>query len=210
MRDDSDPSRRSKRTDNVAREAARLIETGRADSIKDAIHQAAENLKAGDVRSPSYLQVRKHAQAMSMQSLGDAGYQQRILNMWQWAEELMTAIEHGLDADTLLVGRASQGLLDAGVIINIRIYTNESNESVRDALVEYGYTEPTLETVDTKFGRMNRLQILDSEEGFQAVLMRVKRSLNIERKTCVFTDKPIASVTLEELRKQIAERTSSE
>lgn len=195
-----------KQSDLVAREAARLLETGQAESIRQAIAQAAEQLKATDAPPPTHLQVRRHAQAMAMQALGDAGYQDRITKLWQWAEELMTTLEFGLEStDTLLVGRAAKGQLDAGVVIHIRANTDESKEAMRDMLVEYGYAEPTFETVDTKYGRMNRLLIND-EEGYQAVVLRVKPSIGVDRKTCVFTGKPIATVTLEELRKMIAEK----
>lgn len=194
-----------KRGDSIAREAARLIETGKADSIHAAIALASEHLKATGAPPPTHLQVRRHAQAMSMQALGEAGYRQRITTMWRWAEELMTTLEHGLEhTDTLLVGRAAQGHLDAGVIINIRANTDESIEAISDVLIEYGYVDPVFETVDTKYGRMNRLKVVDEEDGFEAVILRVKRGIGVDRRTCVFTGRPIASVTLEELRKMIA------
>ena len=98
------------RTDQIAREAARLIETGRAESIDAAIHAAADALNLQDVPLPGRGRVRKHAQAMSMQALGDVGYADSVRNVWEIAEQLMTALEQAMPDDpTLLVGRAAKG-----------------------------------------------------------------------------------------------------
>lgn len=55
------------RTDAIAREAARLIESGRADTLGQAIRAAAEGLGFHDAELPSHGRVRRHAQALAMQ-----------------------------------------------------------------------------------------------------------------------------------------------
>ena len=84
------------RTDQIAREAARLIETGRAESIDDAIRAAAKTLGCHDAPMPGSGRVRQHAQAMSMQSMGDEGYAESVRNVWEIAEQLMTVLEQGM------------------------------------------------------------------------------------------------------------------
>src|SRR5688500_11322781 len=104
------------RTDQIAREAARLIETGRTDSIDLAIRAAADNPPLRDAPLPGRGRVRKHAQAMSMQALGESAYNQQRDAIWSVAEQLMSLLEQWLpDAETLLVGRAAEGHIDAGV-----------------------------------------------------------------------------------------------
>jgi len=142
-----------------------------------------------------------------MQELGDAGYQQRITDMYRGAEELMTAIEMGVpDCETLLVGRAAEGLIDAGLTINIRVYTDVSIRDIAAALVEFGYPEPEFETRDTRFGRMNRLHVVDEEHEFDAVITRVFRKCPADRRECVFTGKRLAIATLPQLREIIAQQ----
>ncbi len=109
-------------TDQIAREAARLIETGQAESIDDATRAAAHALGFHDAPMPGPGRVRQHVQAMSMQAMGDEGYAQSVRNVWEIAEQLMTVLQQGMpDAPTLLVGRAAKGQIDAGVTIHIRI-----------------------------------------------------------------------------------------
>lgn len=183
-----------------------MMELGEAPSIREAIARAMEDLKALDAPPPSTLQIRQHARLMSMQALGEAGYRRRITDMWRWAEELMTAIEHGLpDATTVLMGRAAQGHLDAGLVINLRVLTDESVKQLAAVLVEHGYPEPSFETVNTTVGRLNRLRISGETDGYEAVIMRIKRSLNVPSGRCVFTGKLLATRTIDELREQIAQ-----
>lgn len=190
--------------DRIAREAARLMETGACDSIHEAIDAAADQLDAIDAPRPGKLRVRQHARMMSMQALGEAGYRQRITDMLRGAEELMTALEMGLpECETLLVGRAAQGLIDAGLTVNIRVYTDAPIRDIAAALVEFGYAEPEFETKDTRFGRMNRLNVVDDEREFDAVVTRVFRRCPADRETCLFTGKRLATATLPQLRAMI-------
>ncbi len=201
MHDEAGHKHSDPRTEAVAREAARLMELGQVPTLRAAIHRAMEHMRAQDALRPSALQVRQHARAMSMQALGQAGYQQRIVDMWRWVEEFMTAVEHGLpDAETVLVGRAAEGLVDAGLVIHLRVHTKESIKQLAAVLVEYDYAEPTFETVETKHGRLNRLRLVDEEEGYEAVAMRIKHTMRVQRDRCVFTGKVLAARTLSEVR----------
>jgi len=186
-------------TDQIAREAARLIETGGAESIDAAIHAAASALNLQDVPLPGRGRVRKHAQAMSMQALGDEGYTESVRNVWEIAEQLMTALEQAMpDEPTLLVGRAAKGQIDAGVTIHIRIYTKSQIAEIGQMLVDFGYDEPAFETADATVGRLNRIRLV--EEGIEIVLTRCLPEMLKDAQVDLFKGQPIETVTLEELR----------
>ncbi len=186
-------------TDQIAREAARLIETGGAESIDAAIHAAASALKLQDVPLPGRGRVRKHAQAMSMQALGDEGYAESVRNVWEIAEQLMTALEQAMpDEPTLLVGRAAKGQIDAGVTIHIRIYTKSQIAEIGQMLVDFGYDEPTFETADATMGRLNRIRLM--EDGIEIVLTRCLPEMIKDAQVDLFRGQPIETATLEELR----------
>lgn len=189
-------------TDQIAREAARLIETGRAESIDAAIHAAASALNLQDVPLPGRGRVRKHAQAMSMQALGDVGYADSVRNVWEIAEQLMTALDQAMpDAPTLLVGRAAKGQIDAGVTIHIRIYTKSQIAEIAQALADFDYDEPTFETAQTTSGRLNRLRL--TEEGIEIVLTRCLPEMIKDAQVDLFKGQPIETVTFEELREML-------
>jgi hypothetical protein len=193
--------RHDPRTDLIAREAARLFETGQAPSIRHAVLRAVEALRLPDAPLPSNLLVRRHCRAMSMAALGEDGYKRRILEMWRWAEELMTAIEHSLpDAETALTGRAARGQLDGGLVIHMRVYSNETVQQLAAAMTEHCSAEPTFETVRTRLGPMNRLRIVDEDDGYEAMLLRIKHTMKVPHDRCVYTDKVLAARTLQELR----------
>lgn len=195
--------------EEIAREAARLIELGKAASINEAIERAAEVLDHQHVPRPGILRVRQHAQAMSMQALGDAGYAELRREVWRMAEELMTALEDAVPQDgaaggveTLLVGRAAAGLIDAGVTIHIRVYTEQSVTALAHTVVGFGYDEPSFDTVHSAYGPVNRLKLHD--DGQEIILTRCPPGLRISRTMDMFTGKAINGLTLSALRQVLA------
>lgn len=203
------------RREQIAREAARLLETGKAESIRDAIERAVDALHFHGERRPSTLRVRKHAQAMNMQALGDAGYAELRYEVWRVAEELMTALEEtaprkgdAAGIETLLVGRAAAGLVDAGVTIHVRAYTDLSITELARMLVEFGYDEPTFDTVHTSYGPVNRIKLND--DGQEIILTRCLPRLGISRTVDMFTGKAVTALTLSAIRQVLAaERSQS-
>lgn len=196
------PESRKWRLDRIAREAARLIAAGRAAGVPEAIVLAAEILGETGGPMPGAGRVRQHAQAMTMQELGDAGYAALQREHLTIAEELMTAIEQAFpDASTLFVGRGAMGKIDAGVTHHIRVYTDESITSLAKAIVEYGYSEPAFETVQTRFGPLNRLRL--REEGVEIALTRCLPAMRESSPRDLFTGKPIAALTLAQVRHKL-------
>ncbi len=194
----------SQRTDQIARAAARLISTGRARTIAEALRAARETMGWHDVQMPAYTLVRKHAGAMAMQAMGAEGYAERVRQVLRVAERLMTVLTEGMpDIEPLLVGRVAKGLIDAGATIHIRLYTRAPIADVARALIGFGYEEPDFETINTRHGRLNRMRM--SDDGIDVVLTRCLPEMEAEAHVDLFTGRPIETATLHDLRKKLAE-----
>lgn len=191
------------RTDEIAREAARLMEFNCAWSIGEAIRAAASALGYHDVDLPGHGRVRKHAQGRAMQALGSEGYAQSVADVWRVAERIMTVLAEAVpDAEPLLVGRAAQGLIDGGVTLHVRVYTQASIGDVAQTLVDFGYEEPGFETAATRFGRLDRLRLAD--EGIEVLLTRCPPNVVGRSSVDLFSGKPVSTATLAELRRKLA------
>lgn len=188
--------------DRIAREAARLVETERVESIDRAISLATESLGLGHEDAPGVGRVRQHIRAMSMQALGHEGYEASVRDVLQGAEEIMTLLETTFDdVQTRLVGRAAKGFIDGGVTVHIRLYTERDLGEIADLLVEREYAEPTFETAHTRFGRLDRLRI--REEAAEVVLTRCLPAMTGEMMGDLFTGRPLDVIDLAELRRRI-------
>ncbi len=191
------------RTNEIAREAARLIETGRAETIGRAIRTAAEALKLGDATLPGYGLVRRHARAMSMQAMGDVAYDESVHDVWRIAEQIMTIIEEALPIVTvLLAGRAAKGHIDAGVTLHIRAYTSSPMLEIVESLIGFGYEEPRFETAETRFGRLDRIRF--QEDGWEVMIVRCMPDMYNDHANDLFNGRPIIVATAEDLRKRLA------
>ncbi len=191
--------------DAVAREAARLIETGGAASIGAAIRHAAERLRyPSDRPLPGHGRVRKHAQMMAMQAMGDEGYRAYTRGVLTIAEEVMTALETAFpDLRARLVGRAADAKVDAGVTLYIRANTEESTGTMAELLVEFGYEEPTFDTAETAFGRLSRLKFED--DGQPVVITRCPPEARVPTDVDLFSKRTLPSLDLTGVRRLIGE-----
>jgi hypothetical protein len=196
------------RTDQIAREAARLMEIGRTDDIDSAIRIAADALGLRGAPHPGQGRVRKHAQAMAMQALGEQAYSETRQNIWKIAEQIMSVFEHVMpDAASLLVGRAAKGFFDAGVTIHIRLYTKQDIGELARILVEYGYDEPSFETAETRHGRLSQLRLREGE--YDVIVTRCLPDMHVHAKTDLFTGNPIETLGLPALRRRLDEFETS-
>jgi hypothetical protein len=187
------------RTDQIARMAARLLESGRYGRIDEAIRAAAEELGFHGVELPGHGLVRRHAGAMAMAALGDEAYAESVRRVLSVAERLMTALVESMpDVEPLLVGRAARGQIDGGVTLHIRLYTRVDVAQVAQRLVDFGYDEPGFDTVNTRYGRLNRLQVED--EGLKLVLTRCPPQMRRDAGSDLFTGRPVPALTLKDLR----------
>ncbi|MHC4992334.1 MAG: hypothetical protein ACYTGC_15280 [Planctomycetota bacterium] len=187
--------------DRIAAEAARLFEDGRAPTVRGAIRLAADRLELADAPWPSVGRVRQHVQARSMQELGAEGYRERVAGIYEVAEEVMAALEEGLDdARTLLVGRAARGHVDGDGRLHVRAYTECDIGEIAEVLVSFGYDEPAFETADTRHGRLSRLRLIDEDQ--EIVVTRCLPSMYAARSTNLFTGAPIECQTRDQVRRR--------
>jgi thioesterase domain-containing protein len=191
------------RTDQIAREAARLIETGKARTVGEAIRLAADALHLQAAPMPGHGRVRKHAQGMAMQAMGERAYRRSIDDVLNIAEQLLTAIEQTEpEGPAVLVGRAAKGQVDAGVTLHLRVYTRRPMREIVERLVAFGYEEPSFETADTRFGRLDRVRF--SEAGCEVALTRCLPEMAAHMDRDLFTRRPIAVATAQELRRRLS------
>jgi hypothetical protein len=195
------------RTDRIAREAARLIETGASANIDRAIRAAADALGFRDAPLPGRVAVRNHARAMAMQAQGESGYRESVRRVWSVAEQLMTAVEQAFpDTATLLAGRAARGEIDAGVVLHVRAYTERSIGDLAAALVELGYEEPKFETGESRFGRLDRIRL--AEDDLEIVITRCPPAVvpgGDERGRDLFTGRTVATASVTDLQRMLGE-----
>lgn len=129
--------------------------------IAEAMRRAA--IRAGvDAAALSAADVREHARAAAMEALGDEGYRRRVAEVLGVAEEAMTLLETlPGEPRATLVGRAAKGQIDADPCCRIRLASECGPAEIAALLVEAGYEEPSFGTVATRFGRLDRLVLVD-------------------------------------------------
>ncbi len=187
------------RIDLLAQEAARLVHAGKVESVDEGIRRAVEETGWIDVPRPSRGLVRRHVQGLTMQAIGVKEYQKRIVDVWEVAERIMAVLD---DCNPHLLGRAARGLIDAGVTLYIRVFTSQRIGALAERLVEMGFEEPKFSTADSRhYGRFDRLVF--EEEGLHVVITRCAPHQRELARTDLFTGRPIESLDLAALRRQI-------
>jgi len=201
---------RDERTDRIAREAARLVLEGGAETVRDAIRQSTwllDRLHAAEPRAavdlPTVKLVRDHVRGMRMQELGLEGYRERIVSIWHVAEEVMTVLE---EYEPELLGRAAEGNVDGDFRLHIRIYTRQPLSGLAQQLVDFEYDEPAFSTADTKFGRFSRIEL--EEEGIPIVITRCMPHDHHVRRVDLYSGGSITTLDLKSLRNRIDEMRS--
>lgn len=193
-------SQRDSQTDRLARRAAELLLEDATASTLQAIRTAAqqENLPPG-TKLPTAKLVRDHLRALTQQTLGNEGYQQRVRRILALAEEIMTLFA---DAEPQLVGRTAARKIDGEVKIYLRLYTEQPIGQLADRLLSFGYADPKCTTANTKFGRFDRLTF--EEEKIPIIITRCLPTERHRIETLnLYTRKPLTPLTLNNLRKQL-------
>jgi hypothetical protein len=188
--------------DELAREAARLMELGRAGSIDEALRLAVDRLperERAHVRLPSHGLVREHARGFAMQSQGAEAYAESVRSVLRVAEEIMTVLE---EFDPVLAGRAAKGQVDAGAALHIRAYTTMPIGDIARMLVDQGYDEPEFDTVNTRWGRLNRLSF--DEDGIDVTITRCAPNMRREAGENLVEPGRVEIATLADLRARLA------
>ena len=200
-----DHNRRREHTERLAREAARLYHEGKSSTVADAVRKAAQLLGVQAGETPSLGRVRKHVQAMSMEAMGADAYHEAMNARLGAAEQLMAALdEHDAGVPIFLVGRAAKGQLDADTTLHIRIFTDAPIEELAQTIVDLGYEEPKFETLSTRLGKLNRIRFYDEEGDAEIALTRCLPAMLKSAQQDLFTNAPIATLTLKQLRAAIS------
>lgn len=189
--------------DEIARRAARLLAEGMLSCLRDAVRVAAEELRAGAEDLPSDALVRRHAQALAQQELGNEGYAALVGSRLRLAEGLLTLLDFEFPgAELRLVGRAARGQVDADPHLRIRFLGDAPISEIARRLVEHGYEEPVFEVIETRWGRLERLCF--REQDVRCSITRCPPAQVRRPEEDLFTGRPVRQITLDELRRLIA------
>jgi hypothetical protein len=157
--------------DRIARRAAAYLHAREVASAAEAIAKAAREMHVrSEGELPSQALVRKHAQGMAMQELGQAGYEAAVRAHLQRAAEVMYVLEEAFGVEPQLMGRAARGHVDGDPVVHIHVRTKAPVGKIAQALVDAGYEEPEFRTIETESGRANQLRFTD--EGTTFLLTR--------------------------------------
>jgi hypothetical protein len=139
---------------------------------------------------------------MALEALGDSGYRKRVAEVLERAEEMMTLL--GTlpgEPRAVLVGRAARGQVDADPCCRIRVETSEDLSVIAQRIVEAGYEEPAFATVDSRFGRLGRLDVMDG--GVELRVVRCPPSQRIPFDQDLRSTAKIPSIDADELRRML-------
>ncbi len=190
--------------DRIARRAAALVAAGHAATVEAAIPMAAQTLGFSRLKElPTAGEVRRHLQGMAQESLGEAGYRAMVRGTLALAAVAMDILERAFNAQTLLAGRAARGQVDGGAQLHIRLYTRAPLDQIAGVLVDAGFEEPAIQTIDTRHGRANRLRM--PHEGAEIIILRCLPEWWSDRANDLVTGRRAAIMTLEELQMECAD-----
>ena len=145
--------------DDIARRAASLLQKDPNLAVTDAISQAVAHL--GLPRStlaPSKALVRKHAQALAMEQLGQQGYEQQRYQRLVCIIDFIRQLEHEFPgAKMSLVGRSCDGQFDADPHVHIRFVHDAPVHLIADAVERARLPEPEIKTFVSRVGVLEQI-----------------------------------------------------
>jgi len=145
--------------DDIARRAASLLQKDPNLAVTDAISQAVAHL--GLPRStlaPSKALVRKHAQALAMEQLGQQGYEQQRYQRLVCIIDFIRQLEHEFPgAKISLVGRSCDGHFDADPYVHIRFVHDAPVYLIADAVERARLPEPEIKTFVSRVGVLEQI-----------------------------------------------------
>lgn len=153
-------------------------------------------------------EIRDHARGVAMAELGDVGYRRRVAEILGVAESAMTLLETlPGEPPTTLVGRAAKGQIDADPCCRIRIAGDHAPSEIAARLVDAGYEEPSFGTIATRFGRLDRLALVD--EGVELRITRCPPAMRIPADADLRGEGRVPSLDIEAVRAMIEELSRS-
>lgn len=187
------------RIDLLAQHAARLFHEGSAATINDAIRTAIQETGWTLVPAPPKSLVRRHVQGLTLQTIGLEAYEQRIIDFWLLALDVLILFQ---DCAPRLLGRAAKGQIDGGATIYIRVFSDQRIGWLADRAAAHFGIDPEFSTADSPhFGRFDRMTI--EIESQQIVITRCPMSRSELIDVDLFTARPIASLTIDDLEARL-------
>lgn len=172
---------------DVARRAVERLAEGRDLSIEGAVDDARRELRASDTsRRPTRSELRAHAQAYE-ESLGVDVRPQRLRATLGEVLDVLAALEALVlreDRDGIerpgpeVYGRAALGEFDLDPVVHIRLTTCLTSTSIARTLVEIGLEEPAFTTIESRVGRLDRIDTSSALAEYR--VLRIPPSISID------------------------------
>ncbi len=145
------------------------------EAIRAALAKAGPDATADGVTAGL---VREHARGLALERLGEVGYREHVAEILGQAEEMMALLETlPGEPRVVLVGRAARGQVDADPCCRLRVESDLDLAEIAARIVEAGYDEPSFGTVETRFGRLARLTLVD--QGVEHRILRCPPAMRI-------------------------------
>ena len=145
--------------DDIARRAASLLQKDPNLAVIDAISQAVAHLGLPrETPTPSMALVRKHAQALAMEQLGQQGYEQQRYQRLVCIIDFIRQLEHEFPhAKISVVGRSCEGHFDADPHVHIRFVHDTPIHLIADAVERARLPEPEIKTFVSRVGVLEQI-----------------------------------------------------
>ena len=145
--------------DDIARRAASLLQKDPNLAVIEAVSQAVAHLGLPrETPTPSMALVRKHAQALAMEQLGQQGYEQQRYQRLVLIIDFMRQLEHEFPhAKISVVGRSCDGHFDADPHVHIRFVYDTPIHLIADAVERARLPEPEIKTFVSRVGVLEQI-----------------------------------------------------
>ena len=185
--------------DRLARDAARVLATDPGLDLEAAIARARRTSGLREASAPSRALVYRHVEALQQATFGQRGFERRQAVELRAVVDLLDLVALLLQPEGLqVVGQLASRPILGGVDVHVRLHGGAPMESCAMDLEAAGLRELRFQTVKTLIGYLPRLTL--ENEGRLYFLTQCPLECALEPARNLFTDQPIASCWLEQLR----------
>ena len=200
-RTDHDHDRQAR--EDLARRAALAMFRDPGLDVDAAISVARRGRATGkELTPPGRGLVHRHLEGLLQEALGmeafEASRRERLVTII----EVLDLIDFLASPDAIeIAGRTARGYLEGPVLVFARLYEGCPLVSLAGKLEANGIEEVACATAHTRHGPLPRINF--DSDGLRFSVTRCPRALQRDRDRSLFSDEPVAVVSLDELRVQV-------
>ncbi len=181
--------------------------------LEAAVQRALHELRLpSDLRMPTILELRKHAQALEESRVGEHGRLQRIVEVLEEALEFLSALERavvsfdpeGVDRRPPEVyGRAVHGELDLDPVVHMRVETSVRTHVLAGELAKLARGEVECRALSTRHGMIDELCVDTSLASYR--MLRIPPRMGVDPDLSVTRGERVPHAGYEELSRRITQ-----